>query len=270
MYERVYVAEGGVMLKSCSGGSTLIKAGRAGPILKRLSTVDLADHLGEARGILEAAKEGAARTLSEAERECARKAAEAEETARAAGYKAGFEAGKRDGHETAYEESRRKFESQHAGIVAQMQRAIAEIDEMKEGLRVAAERDLLDFALMLATKMTCSVGRLFRESAIENARRALRLVGTKTDVTIRVNPDDFTSMETYARDVLRQVDASPAVRILSDDSISAGGCIVETGSSCVDATLETQIDELTGLLLGQNDASLKPPSGADEKGEADD
>ena len=42
----------GLLSSTCFGGSTVIKYGKTGPILKRLSTVDLADHLdGEAQGL---------------------------------------------------------------------------------------------------------------------------------------------------------------------------------------------------------------------------
>ena len=257
------------MLTTRTGGSTVIKAGQAGPVLKRLSTVDLADHLSEARGIVEAATNRAAIMLSDARIEGERNAAEAEKKARAAGYEAGYAEGERAGHKSAFEESKREFERQHAAIVKQMQQAIAEIDVMKEGLRIAAEKDLLDFSVTLATKMTCHIGRSFREAAIENVKRAIRLIGSKTDLTIRVNPQDFASMETYAAAALRSAAASPAVKIVSDDSMAPGGCIVETDRGRVDATLETQIDELTGLLLGEVNALGGSSTDKDSKSEFD-
>ena len=46
----------------------VIKAGRTGEIQKRLSTVDLADHLAQARAFVEAAERQASRIIADAKR----------------------------------------------------------------------------------------------------------------------------------------------------------------------------------------------------------
>lgn len=240
----------GLMFGTRSGGSRLIKAGRTGPILKRLSTVDLADHLGEAREVVDAAKERAARAVVVAEAERELLAIEVEEAAKNRGYEAGYAEGRSAGHEAAFAESTKTFERQHANLVKHMQRAVSQIVEMKESLRIAAERDVLAFAVKLATDLTFSIGRVSSESAIENVKRSLRLVGLRTDLTVRVHPDDASAMETYAAAALRHIEETSVFAVVTDDSLSPGGCIVETDRSVVDATLDTQIQELTSLLLG--------------------
>ena len=144
-----------------------------------------------------------------------------------------------------------RFDREHTDLVAAMQQAIAEIDAMKEDLRIAAEKDLLDFAVNVAGKLTFAIGRLHRESARANLRRAVELVGAATHVTIRVHPCELASMNTFAEALLRRSDASRAVSIVADDSLAAGGCQVEAGGTSVDASLETQVDELLSLLLGE-------------------
>ncbi len=242
------------MLDTRRRAATVIKAGNAGPILKSLSRVDLADHLSEAREIVETAKAQAAQTVADARGDSRRRAAEAKETASAEGYKAGFAKGEIEGHAKAFDESIKTFERQHAGVVAQMLNAIREIEEIKDKLRIAAERDVLEFAVELAFGLTYRIGHHSSKAAVENAKRAIRLVGKRTDLTIRVNPDDLKAMETYASTVLKRIDTSPDVTVVADESLTAGGCVVETDRSRVDATLETQIAELSSLLLGEKPA----------------
>ncbi len=239
------------MLDTRRRANTVIKAGNAGPILKRLSHVDLADHLSEAREIVKTAKAQAAQTVADAREDSRRRAAEAKETARVEGYKAGFAKGEIEGYAKAFDESIKTFERQHAGVVTQMLDAIRSIEEIKDKLRIAAERDVLDFAVELAFGLTYRIGRHSSKAAVENAKRAIRLVGRRTDLTIRINPDDLKAMETYATTVVKQIEASPNVTVVADESLTAGGCVVETDRSRVDATLETQIAELSSLLLGE-------------------
>ena len=187
--------------------STVIKAKESGPILKRLSTVDLADHLAEARAVVEAAQRRAAQTIADAEVQVDSALEEARKSGHDAGYKQGYAEGTRAGHQTARDESIQQFKQEHGNIVADFQRAISEIDSMKQDLQIQAEKGLLDFAVLVATKLTFMIGRMHRESAVENVKRAIRLVGSKSDVTIRIHSRDIAAMEMFADSVIKRADA---------------------------------------------------------------
>ena len=60
----------------------------------------------------------------------------------------------------------------------------------------------------------------------------------------------MAAMDMFARDVLKQVDASRAVDLVADESLAPGGCRVDSGCTRIDATLETQVVEIVSLLLG--------------------
>jgi flagellar biosynthesis/type III secretory pathway protein FliH len=132
-----------------------------------------------------------------------------------------------------------------------MEQALTEIDQIKEDLAVAAERDLLEFAVAMAARLTFAIGALHRESAMQNLRRALLLVGSKSDLTVRVHPDDLASMETFAESVVKKMGTARAVNLVPDTTVAPGGCTVGAAEIEVDASLETQIDEMVSLLLGK-------------------
>jgi flagellar assembly protein FliH len=229
---------------------TIIKAGHTGPILKHLTTVDLADHLAEADAVLERARRQASRIASDARRDAERGREEAGKRGYEAGYKQGYEEGTAAGREAAFSESVERFNRQQADIVAAMQQAVEQYTGMKEKIRIAAERDMVDFAVRMASRLTYEIGRLHREAAIESVARALRLVGSKTDLTIRVHPDDAEAIRAFAPSVLEQVELAGSVEIVEDNSFSPGGCRVSSASTDLDATLETQVGEMVALLLG--------------------
>ncbi len=230
--------------------STVIKAGEAGRIVQRLSTVDLADHLAEARAYVDEAKRQAAQVVVDVKAQAKRGHAEAKKTGHEEGYKQGHAEGVEAGNRQAYEDAIGRFEKDQGDLVGAMQRAIGEIDKIKQDLRIAAERDTLEFAVFIAKKLTFEIGKLHPESAMENLRRALRLVESKTDLTIHMHPNDIASAETFAKTVLEQAGASRAASIVPDESLSPGGCRVESGRTGVDAALETQVAEVVSLLLG--------------------
>lgn len=230
--------------------STVIKAGQAGRVLQRLSTVDLADHLAEARAVLTDAERRAAQIIAHAERDAERLREEAHQGGYQAGHDQGYAEGTATGHQAGLQESVARFDEQQSALVSAMDRVIAEIDALKQDLAIAAENDLLEFAVSVARRLTFAIGELYPESATENLLRALRLVGSKTDLTVRVHPQDVAAMKTFAESVLQRMDGSRAVNLVADDSVAPGGCRVQSAQAEVDASLETQVDEMVALLLG--------------------
>ena len=56
---------------------------------------------------------------------------------------------------------------------------------------------------------------------------------------------------TFARGTLEHINDAGAIRVIADESMAPGGCRVETDRTVVDASLETQVDEIVTLLLGE-------------------
>jgi len=231
--------------------STVIKVGEAGQLLRRLSTVDLVDYVQEGRGLVLEAKRRAASIIEEANRESER----LHEVARREGYEIGYAQGeaegRRTGHETAYDESLKRFEQEHQTVVLDLQRAIDALDAVHDDVRETAKRDLLSLAVKVASKLTFAIGEVHRESAARNLDRALALIGTKDGLVIYVNPADLESIRTYAESALQHAASSSIVSIEPDDRVAPGGCRVTGTRIEIDATLETQVEELVSLLIGE-------------------
>lgn len=233
--------------------STVIKAGQTGPILGRLSTVDLADHLAQADAVVQEARRQAAEIVAAARRQ----KDEALDQARRAGYEAGKQEGYRAGAEAgraqAYDDTTQRFDEQQSSLVESMRKTIADVEAMKDSLRIAAERDVLEFAIGIASKLTFAIGRTHHESAQENFRRALALVGSQTNLAVHVHPDDLASMETFAPSVVSDLQAGGSVSVKADAGVAPGGCRVQNDRTDIDATLDTQVKEMVALLLGERD-----------------
>ena len=231
--------------------SVVIKAGQAGKILPRLSTVDLADHLREARAVVEAARQRASNMIDDAQTE----SKPLWEKAKKEGYQSGYDHGRREGskagHTEAFDKATQRFNREQASMVEAIEIATRAIKELKHDLEVRARQDLLEFAMACAAKLTFQIGTLDRKAAQANLDRALALVSNKTNVRIRVNPADLESIKTYAPSILIPGDEGNSVVIEADDAIHPGGCLVASQETEVDATLQTQLDQLVTLLLGK-------------------
>lgn len=229
----------------------VIKAGRTGEIQKRLSTVDLADHLAQARAFVEAAERQASRIIADAKHAAGDTLERARKQGHEEGYNHGHEEGTEVGRKTAYEEATARFDEQQAHLVTDMERVVNEFDAMKEEIRVTAERDILTLAVHLARKLTYAIGEVHRESACGNLERAIALVGLKSSLTVRVHPKDIETMTTFASGLKARLDHAHSISLVADDSLAPGGCVVRNELSEVDASIDTQIEEAVVLLIGR-------------------
>lgn len=243
--------------------STVIKAGHKGSVVKRLAAVDLSDHLAEAKGVIEAACRQAEQVTARAREEARIAVESARAEGHEAGYREGRSAGEAAGQREAFERAMAEFRERHEGAARAMAAAAATIESMKDDLRIAAERDVLDLALLIARKLTFEFGRVHREAATANLQRALALVDRRTDLSVRINPADRETLETFAASLGRTVKDGGHVRLVDDPAVAPGGCVVESGPTEVDATLETQLEQVVAVLAGDRGHSFTERESSD-------
>jgi len=234
--------------------STVIKAGEAIKKIGSLRAVNLNDHVAEARAIVERARLDAIKSKEESELESQSLFKRVREKAYAEGHEAGLIEGRKTGRTEAFTEATRRFNEQHGDIVTTFQQAIESIVSLRTDLAITAERDLLRFSVRLASNLTYAIGRLDEQAAVANLQRALRVVGSKTDLSIHVHPQDVSAIRDFANTALEKLSQANYIDVSEDENIKPGGCLVRTAETEVDATLTHQIDDLVRLLLGEEPA----------------
>lgn len=239
--------------------STVIKS--ADGSRGRLTQAELVDHFAEAVRVLERAREEAAQITSSARARSEHEAHAARAKAMEAGHRAGWEQGLKEGRTAGFEEGKKessaKFELEHTEKSAALDRAVEALTQMvsylesiKEEFRLSAERHLLEFARDVVSRMTFETGKAHRESAVENLRRALDVVGDRSNLVARMNPIDLEFVREQSEKFEGLLTASSALRTVADESLSPGGCVVESAAGRVDASLETQVAELVAIMTG--------------------
>ncbi len=131
-----------------------------------------------------------------------------------------------------------------------LEKLTRELHEERHQLLENAELTVVRLAYEIAKKI------LHREVA-ENSdvivyvvREALRRIADRDKIVVRVHPDDAAVLRqaTELQDELFQTFAG--VEIREDEEVSKGGCLVETSTGLIDATLETQLAEVEAALFG--------------------
>ncbi|MBS3904860.1 MAG: HrpE/YscL family type III secretion apparatus protein [Simkania sp.] len=113
-------------------------------------------------------------------------------------------------------------------------------DREIKALRLELQNQILPLALKAARKIVANELKTHPETIVEIVIQALTPVLQSKQITILVNKVDRETLEAAKprfRDILDQVDS---FTILDRPDISPGGCVIETESGIINATIENQ------------------------------
>lgn len=167
------------------------------------------------------------------------------------GYQAGYAAGLEAGRQAADEER-----AQLQELLEQMADALSVIDQE------VLER-LAELAVAIARAVTGVSVRERPDQLLEVAKTGVALIAAEREPTcLYVNPQDLP--------LLRSWTDSAKLALVPDKSIAPGGCVIESGYSRVDASVETRLRQVTEQVLAAVPRSDRAFSSSREAPAADD
>lgn len=236
---------------------TVIKADGVGRIKKRLESFALKDHMAEAHRVVRESHAEASRIIEAAGAEVERLKAEARRQARDEGYAEGHEAGYAAGRAQALESAKAEFLARQETLLSALNAMMSGFEQSKDDLLDRARHDILELAVAVAERITRRTAVVDCLAAVENAKAAVLLVTDESDIVIRINAADREAMREYAACLAESFDRRRHIKIVEDPSIGPGGCLIETPSTRVDATIDWQLREAVTLFL-RDDTVLDP------------
>lgn len=85
---------------------------------------------------------------------------------------------------------------------------------------------------------------------VKIAKAAIDSAVLKEQVTIKINPMDYAIIDVRRDEIIKAAGDSIIINIVKDNVIKRGGCILDSGVSTVDATIDTQLEKIKVALLG--------------------
>ncbi|MEZ4636119.1 MAG: FliH/SctL family protein [Caldilineaceae bacterium] len=211
--------------------------------------------------------------LAEAQRQIEALIAEAENTAQtlqaeaqAQGYEDGYKQGLVDGQTT--------FDGQVADIVTQLQAIVAELGLQRQVALSGIEVEAATLSLAVAEKVVGHVAQTHKPLIDHTVHRALSEISVEGPFVVKAHPDDCAFLTKFWQTGSpRRPDAPDGWRLVADESVPPGGCILVCGPTTVDARLKTQLGNIgVGLQLAlpapdsediETDAMGEPPAADD-------
>lgn len=174
--------------------------------------------------------------LAQARAEAERIVAEARQQAEAVRQQAAA-AGRQQGFEAGFAEGRAAAEAQAAQEVARLHDLLNSILAERARILSGAEAELVDLALAIARKVIGDIAANHVEAVAYIVHQAVEQLGQTGPFQIHLHPADAQRLAAFW-----PTEGKPGWKLVPDERVAPGGCIVVCGAGQVDARLETQLD----------------------------
>ena len=171
----------------------------------------------QAKGILVRAKEKAALIEREA-------------------YEAGFAQGEKDGFEMGAKKLDKTLDLTEETLKGMV--------SYKSEFIKLYEKEILRLIFHIAEKVVRGKVKIDPTVVRETILAALNLVVDRSEVTIRISPEDIEYVKEIRAEFLDRIKDLKSITIESDPSMKPGGCFMETVFGHIDARLENQLEEI--------------------------
>jgi flagellar assembly protein FliH len=179
---------------------------------------------------------------------------------REAGYADGRQAGLEEGREAGYREGKAAAETE----AERLRGMVAQLDQALERLDVEVAEELMALSIELARKVLQHTLAVEPEAVISAVRAALQHL-PESRAKIHLHPADAA----LARKHLDEMLDRGGHLIIEDESVSRGGCWVETPGAQIDATMQTRwqraLDSLGRQHAPWSSAQPKKPQAATDE-----
>jgi flagellar assembly protein FliH len=147
-------------------------------------------------------------------------------------YEKGFAQGQRDG--LALE--KRQMEEK----AKQLEEILRSLGALKEQIYRETEEEMVRLTLAIAAKVIRKELRSGKEIIGGTIHAAMKYLVDKSQVRIRVSPEDMEEVEKILPVLAAEAKAG-RVQVLEDQTVKRGGCILQTGFGNVNATIDDQM-----------------------------
>ena len=138
---------------------------------------------------------------------------------------------------------------------AEVKEAISRIEVLHQSLEanraqimVEAEVDVVDLVVSITRKILGLQAVSNPKALLQVVRNALSHMSEKSNLEIRVHPDDLAVVQRYANHWVAKVDEEAVLKVRESIPIDRGGCLIEGGEENIDARLEEQLEAMHQVL----------------------
>ncbi|NCB39334.1 MAG: hypothetical protein EOM80_11260 [Erysipelotrichia bacterium] len=167
------------------------------------------------------------------------------EQAHKEGYTAGEEKGIAAGETQGFHEAKLDWQN----LMKESEALINELQTSRMGIIKASEEEILKLVIAFARAVVKVEPIAQPEIILKNIDHAINRVSEVDKIVMRINIRDKSMCQEHKDKFMGRLSSVSELHIIEDPSLSPGGIKIETGVGTIDATIESQAQELEKALL---------------------
>jgi len=197
---------------------------------------DLTDMASQADDYLAGVRAEAAKIIQQAKQEAVAIKKQAEE------------AGRKAAQEAVEKILDEKVAQQMKTLTPALATAVEQIKDSEQAWIHHWETSLVQLAGAIAARLVRREIQRHPEIALEWIEEALRLAAGSAEITVRLHPTDLETLAGQVERLAETFNTLAPAKVVADESISLGGCRVETEFGSIDQQIETQLQRIADEL----------------------
>lgn len=170
------------------------------------------------------------------------------EQIRESAFQEGYNQGVEEGFQAGLNHFVSEMEKFIHNLDREVERAQLVLDHQVQGMGMG----VIGLSTQIAEKIIQRQVQLEPELIIEQIETILREMSRVKSLAIRIHPSELDLVKAQEERFLALTQGIEKIQFVIDHSLEPGGCIVETDSGGVDATIETQLNRIQELLSEGN------------------
>ncbi|PIE58463.1 MAG: hypothetical protein CSA33_03315 [Desulfobulbus propionicus] len=176
-----------------------------------------------------------------------------------------IEAVKEESYNQGAADARQHFQSRFAATVQALETACQKIDTLRTTLLIQCREEIINTAINLTQKivdMELDTGRNLIAHTVE---MAIEKAIESEEYIISLHPEDIQTIEEMLPGLLSRTSELQHIILKPDNTIERGGCLLDSKTCLVDATVAAQLEKAKKFLLEET-----PPLGQGLETDRDD
>ncbi len=157
---------------------------------------------------------------------------------------AAYESGLREGEKRGFQNAAAQLQ-QASQTLANL---VETLNENQQQLIKQSETFCLSLIFAMVEKIVSTMSEQQKELVQVVLMRVLKEAEVAGRVKILVNPRDLASIQEVEGELRQHIPDLKELGVTADESVAAGGCVIETDLGKLDASIDTQLREMTDKL----------------------
>lgn len=163
-------------------------------------------------------------------------------------YDEGCQQGYQEGFSQGQQASKEEMEQMINQTVAKTRQVLAAAEQEAIDMIIVAESQIIDIALAVARKILAYEIAENPMAVLPLVKATLQKVSDQEEVVIRVSMDDFNAVLLAKTDLQIMIGREHSLKIIVDQTIDSGSCVIDTSYGTVDAKIDTQLEIIRKTL----------------------